>query len=165
MGLPLNHPAILQAIERGLIDGDRPTPAAGGKRPGLRVELVKSAFTTPATWVIPVVTTSEINGRDWRSRSNRTKAAREAVSKAFGPRLMAAAVVAHHYHQGGAVRAVFTRLGGRRIDLSNLGSALKGCEDAVCLIIGASDGDPRWRPEFRQEPGGPVGVRVELERI
>jgi hypothetical protein len=26
------------------------------------------------------------------------------------------------------------------------------------------DGDPRWLPEWSQEPGGAVGVRVELAR-
>lgn len=44
----------------------------------------------------------------------------------------------------------------------NLPSALKGVEDAVAFLIGADDADPRWRCECRQEPGGPLGVKIEL---
>jgi hypothetical protein len=62
------------------------------------------------------------------------------------------------------VRARFVRLGGKRLDpMVNLPSAMKGCEDAVCFLLGLDDSSPLWVPSCDQEPGdGPVGVRIEL---
>lgn len=172
MGIPRDHPAILQAIERGLItvpsDG-APTPVAA-KTKREKPELVAASHehgmrggVAYAVWVIPLVTHSEANGREWRARSNHTQQTRKAVSRAFGPTLAALAVFASHYHAGGALRIVFTRLGGRQLDRSNLPNAMKATEDSLALLIGADDGDARWRAEWGQEPGGPSGVRIELE--
>ena len=74
-----------------------------------------------------------------------------------GLAIYVAALFAAHYHNGGALAITFTRLGGRRLDKSNLSVALKASEDAVCLMLGADDGDPRWQPTWEQEPGGAVG--------
>lgn len=126
-------------------------------------KLVAAAFTPPNCWVIPVVTASEANGRDWRARSRRSDAAWRAVSRAFGPTLLYVAPVAAAYHRGEAVRVRLTRLGGRALDRAvNLPSSLKGVEDAVAYFLAANDGDDRWRCEVAQEPGGLAGVRVEL---
>ena len=46
----------------------------------------------------------------------------------------------------------------------NLPSSLKGVEDAVALMLGADDGDPRWRCVCAQEPGGRAGVRVRISK-
>jgi hypothetical protein len=48
---------------------------------------------------------------------------------------------------------------------SNLPTAIKATEDALAFLMGACDGDPRWRSEFAQEPGGAFGVRIELEVV
>ncbi len=126
--------------------------------------MVAASFTPPGCWTLPVETSSEANGREWRKRSNRTQAARRVVSAQLGRDLVYLAVFAAHYHAGGALRITFTRLGGRKLDRSNLPTALKATEDALCLMLGADDGDPRWQPAWEQEPGGAVGVRVELAR-
>lgn len=152
------------ALERRVLQiaGELPPAPPRGKKlrgPGL----VGPAFSDPCVFWVPLLTASEANSRCWRARSARTQAARRAVSRAFGPRLRALAPVAEWYHANGTVRAVLTRLGGRKLDYVNLCSSLKACEDIVALFLGADDGDPRWQPEYRQEPGGPCGVRIELE--
>ena len=151
------HPAIRQAKARGLIP-PTPTPDLEAKPARIRV-----TFAPPGTWTLGVETRAEVNGRDWRSRSSRTQAARRAVSAAFGRAMVWVAAFADHYHRGGRLRVVLTRLGGKRLDPSNLPTALKAVEDAVALMLGADDGDARWVAEWHQEPGGAaVGVRVEL---
>lgn len=128
--------------------------------------LVTPAHIPPHTWTVPIVTTTEVNDRNWKGRSARTHAARRAVSKVFGEHLAALVPFAEHYHQCRPLRIVFTRLGGRKCDRSNLPTAIKAVEDALALMLGADDGDPCWRPEFEQEPGsGLVGVRIELYRV
>lgn len=112
---------------------------------------------------VPVETKSEINGREWKARSRRGGQAWKAVSSTFGPHLDMLAPFARAYHVGRAVRVRFVRLGGRRLDASNLPSATKAVEDAVAFMMGADDGDARWHPEWCQESGGLVGVRVEIE--
>jgi len=112
--------------------------------------------------VIPLVTSSEINGRDWEARSRRSNAAWKAVSQALGPHLRDLAPIAESYHSGETITIRLTRIGGRKLDRSNLPTALKATEDAVAFLIGADDGDPRWQAEWDQEPGGPMGVRIEV---
>jgi hypothetical protein len=45
----------------------------------------------------------------------------------------------------------------------DLPTAIKATEDALAFVMGASDGDPRWRSESAQEPGGAFGVRIEMQ--
>jgi hypothetical protein len=116
-------------------------------------------------FTIPVEAPSLANDRDWKVRNRCAGAHRKAVSKALGPWLTTLAAYAVHYHRGGVLLVRVVRLGGRKLDRgANLPAALKYVEDGVALMLGADDGDPRWRCEFDQEPGGPVGVRVELSR-
>ena len=154
----LTKAQLADLVRRGLIA----PPAKGGRKKRAAAELVEASFAPPGTWVVPLRTASEVNRRDWRGRSRRTQDARLALSKAFGPRLRDLAPFADHYHAGGALRVAFTRLGGSRVDKSNLPTCTKGAEDFLSLLIGADDGDPRWRPSWGQEPGGPLGVRIEL---
>jgi hypothetical protein len=114
---------------------------------------------------IDVKTVGEVNGRDWKARSRRTDAAWQAVGNTLGRHLSLLAPFADAYHGGKALRIVFTRLGGRRMDRSNLPTAIKATEDALAFMMGACDGDPRWRSEFAQEPGGAFGVRVEMQVV
>jgi hypothetical protein len=166
VGISPQDPSILRAIENGLLASDLVKSLAEPKRRRApKPELVAPAvrqFDRAAVWVIPLVTASESNGREWRQRSARTQAARKAVSVAFGPHLDALAPFANHYHAGNPICVVLTRLGGKRLDRSNLTVALKATEDAVALFLGADDGDPRWRADWEQEPGELMGVRVEL---
>lgn len=113
-------------------------------------------------WEIPLVTASEINGRDWRKRSKRTDQAWSAVSKAIGPHLAYLVRFASDFHAGLPVHCCFTRLGGRRLDAANLPTALKACEDALCWIMGASDGALNWHPRYDQEACDGCGVRISL---
>jgi hypothetical protein len=128
--------------------------------------VAKTMFAPPGTWVLPIVTASEANGREWRKRSNRTQNARRIVSREFGCRLDYLAPFARHFHAGRPLSVRLTRLGGRKLDAANLGPALKATEDAVALMLGADDGDSRWCVEFHQEPQASLqGVRIELEAI
>lgn len=153
-------------------DLERKCLELAGQTPGARLSeprtdekpnLVQPAFIAPATWVLPIVTVSESNQRDWRSRSGRTKKAKKAVSVGLGKTLGYLAHIADHYHSGQPIRVKLTRLATRKIDAANLGGALKATEDGVAIAIGADDGDPRWIAEFDQEIGDVVGVRIELK--
>ncbi len=109
---------------------------------------------------------SETNTRGhWSKKSKRTQAARNAVRAAVGHRLDLLEPFARHYASGGALRVVFTRIGGKRLDeMSNLGASMKAVEDAIAYLLGCNDGDPRWHARAEQEPGtGPVGVRITVE--
>jgi hypothetical protein len=108
------------------------------------------------TFIIPVATVSETNQRSWKGKAARAGSQRRTVSKHLGRQLRNLALLAEHYHAGGALDVVITRLGGRKLDV------MANLEDAVCLMIGADDGDPRWRCRAEQQPGGLIGVRIEL---
>ncbi len=112
--------------------------------------------------LIPVCTTSEVNSREWKARNRRAGEAWRAVSKILGPNLGSLACFAGPYRDGRPLYVTFTRLGGRRLDRSNLPTATKAVEDALAFMLGADDGDPRWVASWDQEPGGPQGVRITL---
>jgi hypothetical protein len=148
--LDRQQPAVPAAKEKPLIDpgGYQTAPSEGNR----------------LTLYIPVRTASEVNGRDWRARSRRSNASWRAVSKVCGPLLWLLHPYATAYHEGKALKIVFTRLGGHKMDRSNLPSACKGVEDALAFIAGADDGDAKWSARFEQEPDAErVGVRIEIE--
>ena len=168
MGIPENHPAILQALQRGLI---LPPPGAPVPEPEADPSLVEPSYWRcgidpyAVEFRVPLRTMSEANQRVWQGRSRRTGEARKAVSRLFGEALRLLVELAEHYHGGGALDVVLTRLGGKALDRTvNLPSALKGVEDAVALMLGADDGDHRWRCRCEQEPGGRVGVRIRITK-
>lgn len=127
--------------------------------------LIAAAFTAPGAWHLPLYTAAEINGRDWKARSRRTKAAWKAVSLAFGPRLDCLAPFGRHLHAGRPLRVALLRLGPRRLDPANLGTALKAAEDAAAHHLGYDDGGPLWRAEFHQTACDRYGVVVTLEAL
>lgn len=154
--------AKLPPAVRAMLEGTK-ARKGGKKKPAEMVKASAAVVGNRFVAVVPVATVSEANQRQWRGRSGRTGTQRAAVSKVLGPALGMLAPFADHYHRGGVLNVTLTRLGGQRLDtLANLGSALKAIEDAVALMLGASDGDPRWKAKAEQEPGGPVGVRIEL---
>lgn len=125
--------------------------------------MVVPVFVPPGCWVLPVVTASETNMRDWRARSKRSKAANLVVFLAMMAQPEAVARIREHFHAGGKLRAKFTRLGCKKVDKTNIGSCLKSTEDAVASFLQADDGDDNWFSEFHQETTGLRGVRIELE--
>lgn len=154
--------------ERRLLDMCRPTTVTFTPErekptlvePGIAIE------PTRVTILIAHATKNELNQRAWKAKNRRAGEAWRRVREAIGPHLGALEQYARHYAQGGALRVTFTRLGGRHLDqLCNLGGALKGVEDAVCYLLGADDGNPQWHPIPAQECGGPVGVRVDIEKV
>lgn len=170
MGIPTNHPAVLAAVAKGLIApevvrevaGQVPEPVG----PAIRrkpAPMVEPSFVAPNCWVVPCEVPSLANSRDSRVRSRVTQAHRKAVSRALGKELWAVAVFAAAYHRGETVTVKLTRLGGKALDrTANLPGALKYIEDAVALMMGADDGAANWNCVPLQEPGGLVGVRIEL---
>lgn len=155
------EPDFLKTARRkGLILSET-SPAFVAKGPKLIVPTFRFGMFCPV-WEIPLITTSEVNARDWHKRSNRTDAAWKAVSKAIGPQLAYLVRLAADFHMGAKVYARFTRLGGRTLDKSNLPTALKAVEDALCFMMGADDGAANWHPSWAQEPCDGMGVRIEL---
>jgi hypothetical protein len=115
------------------------------------------------TLLVPFESKSETNQRQWQARSRRSCQAWKAVRKAIGRRITDLCTFCASYASGSALRVTFTRLGGRKMDRSNLPAAMKGCEDAIAYLLGADDGSPQWHAFFEQEPGGEVGVRIDVE--
>lgn len=114
--------------------------------------------------MLPVVTRSEANESKWFRKMLRKVPVKRVFRECLGKHAMAFSVFARHYHNGGALRIVFTRLGGRKLDKSNLPSTLKTVEDMLAGMLLADDGDSRWQPSWEQEPGK-VGVRIEMVMV
>jgi hypothetical protein len=142
-----------------------------------KIELIQSTFdaynNAPgllgcwALITLGIETASEANGRDWKARNRRGGAAWKAVSRLCGRNIRHLAPLAEHYYcHDGALKIVFARIGGRKMDRSNLPAAMKAVEDALAFMLGADDGDPRWQAEWEQQPGpGPVGVSISIKAI
>jgi hypothetical protein len=142
-----------------------------GEKPAARARRAKPEMVDPSAdfgeelgsrvWVIPFECVNETNERGWKGKNRRAGAAWRAVRQAVT--LLALSNFEFDLKAGRVLRAKFTRLGGKRLDrLVNLPASVKGVEDAFCYLLGVDDGSPQWRPECDQEPGGKVGVRVEL---
>ena len=116
--------------------------------------------------MVPVATVSETNARQWQGRSQRTQAARKAVRRACIGALFALSMFEKHCAAGGGLRVKFVRLGGHKMDHSNLPAACKATEDALAYLLGVDDGDNGWHPEWAQEPGGESqGMRIEVSKV
>jgi hypothetical protein len=115
------------------------------------------------TCTIPCITRSEANESKWHKKMARKLSVKRAVRESLGRHHAAFSTFAEHFHQGKPLRVVLTRLGGRKLDaLANLGASLKGVEDMIAGLLLADDGSPLWQATAAQEPGGPMGVRVEI---
>ena len=115
MNLPQEQ--IDQYIARGATLGpsaifsDKIAPMQPDKR--MTVELVTPGVAMIGgnlVVIVPVRTTSEINGRDWKARSRRSGEAWNAVSRTLGPHLDLLAPFAIAYHDQKALKITFTRL-------------------------------------------------------
>lgn len=162
MGMKLDRDTLRKVYEMARTETPSPEPEPRPKfvTPGLAVEPNR------VTILVAVETKAEVNHRAWRAKNRRAGEAWRRVREAIGANIGALELFARHYAAGGVLRLRFVRMGGRRLDNSNVPSATKGVEDAVAYLLNANDGDRRrWKPEFDQEPGGLVGVRVTVELI
>ena len=112
---------------------------------------------------IPTETKSEANQRGWQGKAKRTKSARQIMYQTLWRHHGALTRFVEHFHGQGCLRVTFTRLGGRELDDDNLRSACKSVRDTVAALMLGDDRDPRFVWMYGQEPGGAVGVRVEIE--
>lgn len=62
-----------------------------------------------------------------------------------------------------SLRVTLTRYGWQKMDVPNVGSALKGAIDAIADYCGVDDGDERWDWQFKTEKGRGYGVRIHVE--
>lgn len=141
-----------------------PKEAKRGKRKN--AEMVAPGIAANSKTVVILVaieTKNELNQRVWKAKNRRAGEAWRRVREAIGPSVALLDNLCWMYHHGCSLRVKFVRLGGRKLDLSGIAAACKGVEDAVAYLLGADDGDPRWKPEWDQEVGGLVGLRVEIE--
>ena len=140
-----------------------PTTTAPTTTRTRKKDLLPTVHIPPATWIVGLEVKSESNERGHWSRHHGRKAGQQrTVSEALGKHLRVLADYAEAFHRGDLLTIKLTRLGGRRMDRSNLANAFKGVEDTIALIIGANDGAGNWRCEFDQEPNVRVGIKIEL---
>jgi hypothetical protein len=113
-------------------------------------------------FALPIQTASEANARAWKEKSARNRNARNIVAKFMAKHARQFLPFNEHYHAGGTLALTFIRLGCRSLDtLANLGTSLKGVEDAVAMMLGADDGSPRWQARAEQAPATAyVGVQI-----
>ncbi len=113
--------------------------------------------------MIPAILRSEANESQWHRKMLRKLSSKKAVRDTLGPHLAILLPYAEAYHAGKGLRAKFTKLGGRKLDvMANLGNSMKAIEDAVAWAMLVDDGDSRWHATPHYEPGELVGVRVEI---
>lgn len=143
--------AQLTGAEPAAVKRKRPTP-----KPAV-------PFGFALAFTLPCVVVSEANRRDhWAARRRRFKSQVDAFHRAIWSLRL-------ELHGPDLVRpelrpvVTLTRLGGKALDTDNLAGAFKGLRDAVAAWLGVDDGDARVSWRYGQEPGGSVGVRVELE--
>lgn len=141
-----------------------------GKTPRRRAPLVAPSAALRLTVVVPLKVCSAANAREhWAVKARRVKAEIEAVKMAHLTSSYVSAAIQGLTHQMARnpafrVAVTLTRLGGRKWDDDNNVSGLKGVRDGVArwwLMV--DDGSQRVNWICRQEPGGAVGVRIQLE--
>lgn len=144
----------------------QPAPAQKGKaRPPVMVQPAVRPRPAGVEFVVPLHLTPVTNkGAVKRGAIGRSGRDRRAVAAVLARDLAALAPFADAARTGWPVRCRIVRLGGGEMDDDNLQAAAKWVRDTVALFLGVDDsprGPVRW--QYGQEPGGAVGVRVELE--
>jgi hypothetical protein len=152
------HPTNVRAVSL-------PTEAPEADEPK-KPKLLPDLFIPPATWVIGTQVKSEANARGhWSVHHGRKAGQQRAVSRVLGRHLRVLAGYSDALHEGKPVKVMLTKLGGRKVDKSNLARAFKGVEDACSLILGADDGAANWLVDWGWEANPLVGVRLELSQV
>ena len=132
-----------------------------GKAPRRRAPLVAPSAALRLTVVVPLKVCSAANAREhWGAKARRVKAERFAVENTLRSHPL---TKTYHLPVGRRWVVTLTRLGGRKWDDDNNVSGLKGVRDEVAAWLRVDDGSALVRWEYGQEPGGAVGVRIQLE--
>ncbi len=114
-------------------------------------------------WRLPIEVRSESNLREhWTMKNKRKKEQQTLIKMIFHGKRQCFERWKKSY-AAGPIRITFTKLGGRRLDRSNLPVSFKGIEDTFAWLMGCNDGHDHWRAEWEQEPGGPVGIKIRIE--
>lgn len=163
MGIPENHPAIVEARAKGLVTDTGPAKpqrsAARRKAPDGRVPAGgprRPRWCLTLTLACRVV--SEANRRDhWTVMRRRKEVQAQSLGKALAalhaaltPALLPAPLCVTWVHVG------------REMDDDNLRRAFKGLRDALAAELGVDDADPRVEWRYEQRAGAP-GVELRIE--
>ncbi|MFO0821640.1 MAG: hypothetical protein U0792_00610 [Gemmataceae bacterium] len=161
MGIPLDHPCIQTAVERGLISREQLglSPLSPPPRPPRKLTAVVPA--EPARWTItltlPCSVVSEANRRDhWAFAHRRAKQQAEALRTALD-----AAGLTNHAPPLPLI-VTWIRTGKKVLDDDNLARAFKSLRDRLAEWIGCDDGSDLIEWKYQQERGTP-GVRLSIE--
>jgi len=158
MSFSINHPAIVQALELGLIAADPPTrtanaaPTTPGKAAGCLAV---------AVWIPGLVPVSKANRRDHWAAVGRRERGYVAQLDAATARVTVAEWVF-------PVAVTFHRVGVRLLDDDNLSGAYKKLRDAVAWLVGVDDGDrERVRWVYTQETAkrGHLGTLITIKEV
>ncbi|MBA4187758.1 MAG: hypothetical protein C0467_07040 [Planctomycetaceae bacterium] len=165
MGIPLNHPAIIQAIERGLIRATDLNPApvvtpTTPTKPTPKRKAPSVSTTTAARWSITLTlacrVVSEANRRDhWSVQRRRSEMQAAALHKA-----LEGAGLSHHTPPL-PLSVTWARIGRQTLDDDNLSRAFKSLRDRLADWIGIDDGDDRIDWHYQQRAGEP-GVELTI---
>jgi hypothetical protein len=63
------------------------------------------------------------------------------------------------------LRVRFVRIGGKKMDTSNVVAACKGLQDGLCDWLGVDDGSDWYDWQWPVQESGEVGVRIELSAV
>lgn len=157
MGIPLDHPAIRQAIEKGLIAAAKTAPSV--RRRKTRVVELDS----PARWAVllypacRVVTETNTHGK-WQAKAARVKVQRQAVYLAWRKSPLCGPESWGHLAK---VVVTLTHVG-PKMDDDNLASSFKAVRDEIATNVGTDDGDAFYEWRYAQRSGSP-GVEIRIE--
>lgn len=113
---------------------------------------------------VPCVLRSEANESQWQRTMARKLTVKKMIRQVLGPSLRELLPFADAFHNGyRSLKVTITKLGGRQFDKDNLYRAVKVVQDMIAGALLVDDGSPSWMMSAEQEPGGPCGVRIEIE--
>ncbi len=116
-------------------------------------------------WRLPIEVRSESNLREhWTKKNSRKHEQWTILKMLFVGRRQCFERWKKAYAVG-PIRITFTKIGGRRLDRSNLPVSFKGIEDGLAAIMGCNDGHDHWQAAWGQEPGGKIGIKIRIESL
>ncbi len=138
---------------------------ADGKRPGKRrIKRYVHFKYVPSLdfdyWQLPIEVRSESNLREhWTKKNARKKQQQDMlwlINRADLKRWV-------KVYKMQPILITFRKIGGRRLDRSNLPVSFKGIEDALASMMGCNDGHDHWQAAWEQQPGGAIGIGIRIE--